>query len=353
MARTTSATQRQSFALAVALASGHRALVNRLILLGNGDFVRGIAIALAIFLTTAGMAVPHLPDVALMAFLFLSGAALALLGICQPLIDAQRATQTFENVKRTDNTPASTSALSLPRTISELLSFAETRTSRIGLASWAHLTNCMSHELRTPLNAVLGFSELMTHEAFGPLGSERYAEYARDIHASGRTLLKSSEDALAITSLLTSQDRKGRNASVLAAGPIASATEFLACETASRGVSIQVSADATLEVMADGTTLRQIMINLLFEACDRAADGAAITVETSADGSDAYVLISISEERNSARLREESFSMLLARTLVELSGAELEERVQAEGWWRPSVRFTRASQPDFFSTLTH
>src|SRR5262245_23771804 len=36
----------------------------------------------------------------------------------------------------------------------------------------------MSHELRTPLNAVIGFSEVMVNEVFGPLGNERYHEYA-------------------------------------------------------------------------------------------------------------------------------------------------------------------------------
>jgi signal transduction histidine kinase len=51
------------------------------------------------------------------------------------------------------------------------------------------LTN-MSHELRTPLNAVLGFSEVMVSEAFGPLGNDRYRSYARDIHLSGTHLLE-------------------------------------------------------------------------------------------------------------------------------------------------------------------
>ena len=37
----------------------------------------------------------------------------------------------------------------------------------------------MSHELRTPLNAIIGFSEVMTHEMFGPVGSPRYLEYSR------------------------------------------------------------------------------------------------------------------------------------------------------------------------------
>ena len=76
-------------------------------------------------------------------------------------------------------------------------------------AAWAKLTAHMSHELRTPLNAVLGFSEMMSNEVFGPLGSSCYSAYARDIHASGRLLLKSAEDALAITALLTAPDRKG------------------------------------------------------------------------------------------------------------------------------------------------
>src|SRR5690606_374050 len=47
----------------------------------------------------------------------------------------------------------------------------------------------MSHELRTPLNAIIGFSEVMCQEMFGPLGSPRYLDYARDICQSGGLLL--------------------------------------------------------------------------------------------------------------------------------------------------------------------
>jgi len=48
----------------------------------------------------------------------------------------------------------------------------------------------MSHELRTPLNAIIGFSEVMTHEMFGPVGSPRYLDYARVINESGGHLLE-------------------------------------------------------------------------------------------------------------------------------------------------------------------
>jgi signal transduction histidine kinase len=47
----------------------------------------------------------------------------------------------------------------------------------------------MSHELRTPLNAIIGFSEMISGEIFGPVGNNRYAEYATDIVRSGRHLL--------------------------------------------------------------------------------------------------------------------------------------------------------------------
>src|SRR5262245_40371387 len=57
----------------------------------------------------------------------------------------------------------------------------------------------MSHELRTPLNAVIGFSEVMLSELHGPLGNTRYQEYAHHISESGGRLLKSSEEALAVT----------------------------------------------------------------------------------------------------------------------------------------------------------
>ncbi len=47
----------------------------------------------------------------------------------------------------------------------------------------------MNHELRTPLNAVIGFSEIIAHEILGPIGENRYKEFAADILQAGRHML--------------------------------------------------------------------------------------------------------------------------------------------------------------------
>ncbi len=53
----------------------------------------------------------------------------------------------------------------------------------------SQLIQNMSHELRTPLNAVIGFSEILLKQMFGPLGSDRYLSYVEDIHGSSSHLL--------------------------------------------------------------------------------------------------------------------------------------------------------------------
>jgi len=59
----------------------------------------------------------------------------------------------------------------------------------------------MSHEFRTPLNAILGFSEMMRAQYFGPLGSKNYNEYANDIYDSGEHMLELVNDVLDIAAI--------------------------------------------------------------------------------------------------------------------------------------------------------
>jgi len=59
----------------------------------------------------------------------------------------------------------------------------------------------MSHEFRTPLNAILGFSEMMRSEIFGPLGDPRYRDYTASIQESGELMLALVNDVLDLSAI--------------------------------------------------------------------------------------------------------------------------------------------------------
>ena len=59
----------------------------------------------------------------------------------------------------------------------------------------------LSHDIRTPLNHIIGFAELMRHQAYGPLGDARYNEYVQSIKTSGEHLLASFATILDLAEL--------------------------------------------------------------------------------------------------------------------------------------------------------
>jgi two-component system cell cycle sensor histidine kinase PleC len=73
----------------------------------------------------------------------------------------------------------------------DTLRIAKAQAEKASQAKTNFLAN-ISHELRTPLNAIIGFSELLAHETFGPLGHPQYRTHADDIRLSGNHRSRSS-----------------------------------------------------------------------------------------------------------------------------------------------------------------
>ena len=135
----------------------------------------------------------------------------------------------------------------------------------------------MSHELRTPLNAIIGFSELMQSALFGPLGSERYEEYVRDIHGSGNYLLGVINDILDMSKIEAGRFSLDREKIDL--GPlIEEATRVITLQAEQKSIALEAQIGASMTINADRRAIKQIAINLLSNAVKFTPNGGKISV---------------------------------------------------------------------------
>jgi signal transduction histidine kinase len=144
----------------------------------------------------------------------------------------------------------------------------------------------MSHELRTPLNAVIGFSQMMEMETFGPLGNDRYKTYVSDIHGSAAHLLSVINDILDISCLDAGKHELVEEEFALG-DVVNDALKMISSSAEIAGVSLFDRMDCGLPaVMADRRRLLQILINLLTNAIKFTPAGGQVSVSSrrTADG---------------------------------------------------------------------
>jgi two-component system cell cycle sensor histidine kinase PleC len=135
----------------------------------------------------------------------------------------------------------------------------------------------MSHELRTPLNAIIGFSEVMDSKLFGPLGSDRYEEYARDIQASGTYLLGVINDILDMSKIEAGQFSIEREEIDLCP-LILETVKVISLQAAKKNICVETEIAESLRVLADRRAIKQIAINLLSNAVKFTGEGGRILV---------------------------------------------------------------------------
>lgn len=124
----------------------------------------------------------------------------------------------------------------------------------------------MSHELRTPLNAVLGFSEILETEAFGPHEVPQYGEYASHIHRSGTHLLKLINEILDLSRIEAGRYEL-RVGPVMLADVVEDCCYMMKMRAGEKAISVrQEFAEDMRPIMADEQAIRQICLNLLSNA---------------------------------------------------------------------------------------
>ena len=132
----------------------------------------------------------------------------------------------------------------------------------------------MSHELRTPLNAVLGFSDLLADERYGPV-NDRQRRYIDHIHTGGEHLLRLISDILDLSKIeagkmeLTREDVK-----VASAFADVISSLYPLAEKKSQALLQQV--EGNLHVHADAMRFKQVLMNLAGNAIKFTPTGGRI-----------------------------------------------------------------------------
>jgi PAS domain S-box-containing protein len=150
--------------------------------------------------------------------------------------------------------------------------------------SSAHKTDFLariSHEIRTPLNAIIGFSQVMMSESFGPLGNDRYKQYVKDINASGEHVVSLVNDLLDLSKVASGKLDLSFGSVDLNA--LVSACVSMIQPQANAGkVIVRSQLAASLPpVVADDRSIRQILLNLLSNAAKYTEAGGQVVASTS------------------------------------------------------------------------
>jgi signal transduction histidine kinase len=138
----------------------------------------------------------------------------------------------------------------------------------------------MSHELRTPLNAVIGFSEMMHGEVFGPLGHPKYKDYNLDIFNSASHLLSIIQDILDLSKIESARyEIAPERTDVRDVARWVSTLCANQPRTAHRGApQLDIPADFGL-IVADPRAFKQILLNLVNNAYKFTPESGSIGIE--------------------------------------------------------------------------
>jgi signal transduction histidine kinase len=218
-----------------------------------------------------------------------------------------------------------------------------------------------SHELRTPLTAIIGFSEIMAAELFGPL-SKTYADYSRDIHTSATHLLSIISDILDL-SVIDMGGRQPVDDRVDIARLAAECQRMILPRAADRRVSFVTTMPVPVPtLLADVRMVRQMLLNLLSNAIKYSPPDGIVIVTIILD-TEGWLCLSVQDRGHGisaadlphvmqrfARLRSATLAqepgigigLPLTKSMIELHGGKLEIKSEIEAGTEVILRFPPA-----------
>ncbi|MFN4141405.1 sensor histidine kinase [Aestuariivirga sp.] len=179
----------------------------------------------------------------------------------------------------------------------------------------------MSLELRTPLTAIMGFSDVLRREMFGPLAGDSYKGYARDIHQSGRHLA-ALLDGLSDLSRVESGGGPPDVEPVSLQSTADEAFQLIRANAADKAIGITLDVPANLpRLLADRRSLHQVLFNLLSASVETLSAGGLLTLRAgrTAEGGLSVSILAQGE----GQLAPAGLGVEIARELAEAHGGTL------------------------------
>lgn len=149
----------------------------------------------------------------------------------------------------------------------------------------------MSHELRTPLNSIVGFSEIMSREMFGPHASNRYREYSEAIHGSATHLRTLLSDILDV-SMIEAGDMPLNESWFDLDGAVEFCLELLRERIRRGGLRCECRLSRSgLRIHGDAVRIKQVLLNVLSNAVKFTDPGGRIRLSDRADAAGYHILV--------------------------------------------------------------
>jgi signal transduction histidine kinase len=182
----------------------------------------------------------------------------------------------------------------------------------------------MSHELRTPMNAILGFGQLLERSASLPPANRGWV---REIVAAGRHLLELINDVLDLA-------RVESGKFTVSPEPVALRPLIEECLTLLRPLAeaggvrlLEASRHCDVEVRADRTRLKQVLLNLLSNAVKYNRRQGSVNVVCVAGTGATGPMVTVRVSDTGAGLEPEQ----LARLFVPFERLQADPRIEGTG----------------------
>lgn len=149
----------------------------------------------------------------------------------------------------------------------------------------------MSTEIRTPLHSIIGFAEMISRQLFGPVGDDRYREYAELIHLSGHHLLSLVMRILDISKVqMGSYDL---NLTIEDIGPILeSCLSAMKRSAKDKQIALDLTVAPDLPQLRLDTAPTQVVIReILANAIEFTEPGGTITIDAQRKGTDVEITV--------------------------------------------------------------